>query len=78
MQGSMQLVYAKICETYERFTTPTPGCIVNMDLMSYRRIISHQNWTVHDFYKKWMAWGPGKLPRKSQHIAALVTHFFNA
>ncbi len=57
----MQVLYSKISETYNGLLA-TPGCIVNIDLMSYRRIISPQNWMVHDFYEKWMAGGPGKPP----------------
>ncbi len=29
------------------------GCILNLDLMSYRRVISPQNYQIYDFQEKW-------------------------
>ncbi len=59
MQCDMKHLFSNISEGCG-MSYGESGCILNIDLMSYRRLISPKNWMVHDFYEKWMARGPGK------------------
>ncbi len=63
IQTDMRRLFPRISESTD-ISCGEPGCILNIDLMSYRRVISPQNWMVHDFYKKWMSRGPGKCAQE--------------
>ncbi len=53
MQTDMKHLFSRISEAVDISYGET-GCILNIDLLAYRRVISPQNWMVHDFYEKWM------------------------
>ncbi len=63
MQSDMKRCFSRISESTD-ISCSEPGFILNIDLLSYRRVISPKNWMVHDFYEKWMSSGPGECAQK--------------